>query len=172
MSRFGEKSVTSTALHPNQVSVLNNLAIEARRLNCQPYEVRRLLAKEMTEKFLEQYVSTEDYKEAIRLGVEERLMKYVSANAFIVAQAIVSNKFPIYNLSGEEMASTVAWDFYCAPHLEDGDERRVWATTTFKQGKRLSSVEINPPSEVKKWVGYGEVSGSNNLSANSGDDFL
>jgi hypothetical protein len=170
----GTKTI-SAALHPNQVSVIERLEQEGRRLNCQSYEVRLNLAKKMRDEFLEMYTTSDVYKEANAIGKTEKLMRYVSATAFIQAQAIVSEIYPTHNLSGDRTTQAFAWNYDIAPHLSSGEDRLRLARLVYEDGKRLSGIEINVPSVVKKWVGLVVHDGNDAMWQNdvkTGDDFL
>ena len=102
----------------------------------------------------------------------ETLMSFVKEQVYVQAQAVCYANFPKYTAEGEEQKYNFGFDVDMAPHLDKGWEIKNYATTTFKEAKERASIEINLPSVLKKKLGYPEHSGSNNLSANRGDDFL
>jgi hypothetical protein len=152
-------------------------------MDCQPYEVKKELAKKMTSEYCYQYQSTDLHRKAVELGVDSKLMRYVQAVAWIQAQAIVSKEYTSYSYGGEVVKGDYSYEKDIAPHLRSNDDYRALARDIWKEALSLTSVEVNPTSVVLNAIGMGEYVGIDNLSARGdlrhvdllkhvGDEFL
>ncbi len=150
-----KETAKSTALHPNQLTALDALNAKARELECDFLDVRGILIGREASKIINQFKLTETYTTAKNKGLHWCLMHCVDAQARVIAQSIINERYSSFNDDGSERDRRWSSSNDIAPHLSyinEASKIKAFSRELYQKQEIILTDEIKK-AIVKHW-GY------------------